>query len=103
MNNDMDAKKTLIYHGLRTWTAGSTSHQFTQGVTKMATIESVLLTKSVYAALASASVAFKVGTISGGTVTIRLVPLSSAANSNNTALGLHFAFYGAPDRNRIVV
>lgn len=103
ISNDVDAKRQVIYHGLHTWTAASVLHTFTQGQTKMATINAILLTKSIYQALASASVWFHAGTISGGTVTIRLKPKTAAANTNAQELGLHYWISGTPDPNRIVV
>ena len=103
ISNDVDDKRQVIYHGLHVWSAASVSHQFTQGQTKMATINAILLTKSIYAAKASASVWFHSGTISGGTVTIRLKPKAAGANTNNSALGLHYWISGTPDPNRIVI
>jgi len=102
-NTDVDAKKRLVLFGFHTWTAGSTSHAFTQGQTRMAEIESVILSKGIYAALASASVVFSHSTLTNGTVTIRLKPKEAATNTNKQALGLHYWIVGTPDPNRVIL
>jgi len=102
-NTDIDAKRRVITYGTHTWTAGSTTHKFTQGQTRIADIDCVLLSVCVGAAKASASVDFKIGTATGGTVKIRLIPNTAAANTNNHTLILHYWIAGTPDPNRIII
>jgi hypothetical protein len=103
VNSDIDAKQRVVYYGLHAVGVADVSHQFTQGQTRMATIECIILTPSIYAAKASGSVMYYNGTISGGTVTIRLKPKTAAANTNNNLGGVHFWMVGTPDVNRIFV
>jgi hypothetical protein len=104
VNNDIDAKRNIVYFGKHTWTAGSTSHAFTQGVTRMATVKSVITSYSILAgAKASGSVCFSNSTLTNGTVTIRLRPKLSAANTNVQNLVLHYWIAGTVDPERIIV
>jgi hypothetical protein len=103
VNTDDDARRRIVTYGTHTWTAASTRHRFTQGQTKVATFDAILLSFGINKALASASVDFKIGTATGGTVHIRLIPSTSAANTNNQTLTLHYWMVGTPDPNRIVL
>jgi hypothetical protein len=104
VNSDIDANRKVIYFGIRAWTAATVKHNFTQGATRMATIETVLLTPAPFVALASASIQFKVGTIGGGTVMIRLIPAGAGlANTNNHTIAVHYWMIGTPDVNRLIV
>jgi len=103
VNTDIDAHKRVVTYGVHTWTAASVTHVFTQGQTRMATIGCVLTSVCVGAAKASASVDFKIGTIAGGTVRIRLVPSTAVANTNNHTLKLHYWIAGTPDPQRLIV
>lgn len=106
INNDVDGKRKVIYFGTVSATATDYDIAFTQGQTKMATITMVLVNYSQLATSAgSASVDWKVGTISGGTVTVRRFGNANAAafHTHDHACQLHFWMAGSPDPNRIVV
>jgi orotate phosphoribosyltransferase len=103
VNTDVDAKQRVITFGTHTWTSGSTTHKFTQGQTRIDTIDCVLHSWSINKALASASVDFKIGTATGGTVKIRLITNTTAANDNAQTLTYHYWIVGTPDPNRLVV
>jgi hypothetical protein len=104
INSDIDAKRRVITFGIHTWTAGSVIHKFTQGQTRIAEIDTILLSYNPQAALASASIDFKIGTATGGTVKIRLIPNTSlAANTNKQTILLHYWMVGTPDPQRMIV
>jgi len=105
INTDIDAHKRVVTYGVHTWTAASVTHLFTQGQTRMATVECVLTSVCIGAALASASVDFKIGTIAGGTVRIRLIPNEGGAvvHTNTQDLILHYWIAGTPDPQRLIV
>lgn len=104
ISNDVDGKRKVIYFGTVSATAKDLDIVFTQGHTKMATITMVLVNYSQLATSAgSASVDWKVGTIAGGTVTVRRIPNTSAACAHDHACQLHFWMAGTPDPNRIVI
>lgn len=103
INTDIDAKKRIVTFGTFTWTAGSTSHKFTQGQTRIADISCWLHSWSINKALASASVDFKIATATGGTIKIRLIPNTSAKNTNNQTITYHYWAVGTPDPARMIV
>jgi hypothetical protein len=103
VNSDVDAKPRVVTFGTHTWTAGSTSHKFTQGQTRVGDMDCCLLSWCVNDSLASASVDFKTATATGGTINIRLIPNTSAANTNNQTITLHYWIVGTPDPNRVIL
>ena len=104
VNNDCDAKRRLVLFGKHVWTAGSTSHAFTQGATRMGTVSAVLTSYSILAgAKASASVTFANSTLTNGTVTVRRKPKAAAADTCKQNLVLHYWIVGTPDPARIIV
>jgi hypothetical protein len=104
VNSDIDAKQRVVYFGTRAWTAATVKHNFTQGATRMATIECVQLAGAQLIAKASASLEYKVGTISGGTVMIRHTLFTSgAATGLKQTVLLHYWMVGTPDVNRLIV
>lgn len=103
VNSDIDGKRNLVYFGTRAWTAGTTAHAFTQGVTRMDVVKAVITSYSVMKALASASVVFSNSTLTNGTVYVRLKPKAAAANSNKQNLTLHYWIVGTPDPARIII
>lgn len=104
INSDIDAKRRVVTFGIHTWTAGSTTHKFTQGQTRIAEIDTILLSYGPGDSLASASIDFKIGTATGGTVKIRLIPnIAGAANDNNQTISLHYWIVGTPDPQRMIV
>jgi len=103
VNTDIDAKRRVVTFGIHTWTAGSTTHKFTQGQTRIADIDCVLLSYQL-GALASGSVDFKIATATGGTVKIRLIPnIAGETNTNNQTIELHYWIAGTPDPDRIII
>ena len=104
VDGNIDAKKRVITYGIFTWTAGSTIHKFTQGQTRIAEFDAIILTHNIQDALASASVDFKIATATGGTVKIRLIPNTAGkANTNNQTIKLHYWMAGTPDPQRLIV
>lgn len=103
INTDIDSKRKLVLFGNSVWTAGNESRLFTQGVTRMATIDAVLTGYSVFDAVGSASFVFSNSTLTNGTVYIRVKPKLAAANTGNTAGAIHYWIVGSADLNRIIV
>jgi len=104
VNSDVDAKRKIVYHGVVTWTAANYDRTLTQGVTKMATIESVIIGRDNIDAKGSASTFFSVGTISNGTVKFHLRDyVSLGAATNVRAVKMSFWIVGSPDPQRIIV
>jgi hypothetical protein len=103
INNDLDAKRRIVYFGNEDLSAASVEYAFTQGQTRMATVEAVLTSYGLYAALASASVVIGNSTLTNGTVTIRVKPKAAAVNTLNNDFTLHWWIVGTPDPNRIVI
>ena len=103
ISNDIDGKRKLVFFGTIVFAAADNDIVFTQGQTRMATLEAVLLSYSVFSALGSASFSWGNSTLTNGTVTLRNKPKSAAANTANTAGELHYWMIGSPDPQRIVV
>jgi len=104
VNSDIDAKRKVIYYGVMTWTAGDYDRTFTQGQTKMATIECVILGRQSIGASGSASLFFSVGTISNGTVKVHnRDQTTGGACTNKNTVKMSFWMVGSPDPNRIIV
>jgi hypothetical protein len=104
VNSDIDAHRKLIYHGEIAWTAANLNRTLTQGQTRMATIECVIIGRESGGASGSGSLFFTVGTISNGTVVIHnRDQTTGAGNTNKNAVTSSFWIVGSPDPQRIIV
>ena len=105
INNDVDAKRRVIWAlGATVWATTAETVQFTQGQTKMATVECVIANTSGFHDEGSASLgAIKIATISGGTVTLRGIMWGAGDYTDVHEKKLHFWMVGTPDPNRIVI
>ena len=104
ISNDIDGKRKLVYFGTIVFAAADNDIVFTQGQTRMATLEAVLLSYSILSApQGSASFSWGNSTLTNGTVTLRNKPKLAAVNTANTAGQLHYWMVGSPDPQRIVV
>ncbi len=104
INGDVDAKRKIVYFGKITAAGADYDLVFTQGQTRMATIEAVLLSYSAFDALASASIVWANSTLTGGSVTLRMKPkIVGVGNTAKLAGAVHYWMVGSPDPQRIVV
>jgi len=103
VNSDIDAKRKVIYHGEMTWTGGNYDRTFTQGQTKMATIQCVILGRNFLDDKSSGSCHFTITSISGGTIIVATRNYVSAAATNKRDVKMSFWMVGSPDPNRIIV
>ena len=103
ISNDIDGKRKLVYFGKTAVTTADYDIVFTQGQTRMATIEAVVTSYSIFTALGSASFSWGNSTLTNGTVTLRCKPKTAAANTAEAVGAIHYWMVGAPDPNRIVV
>ena len=103
VSNDIDGKRKLVYFGNIAAVSADYDLAFTQGQTRMATIESVVLSYSAFDALASGSIVWANSTLTNGTVTLRMKPKTAAGNTAKLAGAVHYWMVGSPDPNRIVV
>jgi hypothetical protein len=103
VNSDIDQERLVVYHGEAALTAGNHNRTLTQGQTKMATIKAALIGRNYTKAIASASVNYTWGTISGGTINMHVRGYASAAATNATATKWSYWIVGTPDPNRIVI
>jgi len=103
VSNDIDGKRKIVYFGKITAVTTDYDLLFTQGQTRMATIEAVMLSYSAFDALASGSIVWGNSTLTNGTVTLRMKPKTAAGNTCELAGAVHYWMVGSPDPNRIVV
>ncbi len=103
VNQDLDARRRIVYFGNIALGAATVAQVFTQGQTGMATVECVLTSRGFFNALASASIVLGNSTLTNGTVTIRKKPKAAAANTGKLAYTLHYWMVGTPDPQRIVI
>ena len=103
VNSDIDGKRKVVYHGVLTWTGANYDRTLTQGQTKMATVQCVILGRDFADDKSSGSCNHHIGTITGGTVIVNCRGYTSAAATGKRATKMSYWIVGSPDPNRIIV
>jgi hypothetical protein len=104
INSDLDAKRRVVYFTEMAWTGGNYDRTMTQAVTRMATIECVIIGRNQADDKGSASTLYSVGTLSNGTVKFHnRCFVSGAACTNKRATKMSIWMVGTPDPQRIVI